>query len=169
MVKHGWILLIVGGLLSIPIDIEAFTSSQAILIGLSLVLALGPLLILVGYDALADRSGGGAARSGLQVAGLGLLILTGTKIASVVLPLTADSRADEQLATTYAVAAALIALGSLGAGLVLFRRWLGIAVPLLVGAVAVGATLLPAAHGLPTYAVWALSCIVLGLALKWTR
>lgn len=169
MVKHGWILLIVGGLLSIPIGIQAFTSSQALLIGLSLVLALGPLLILVGYDALADRSGGGAARSGLQVAGLGLLILAGTKIASAVLPLTSGSRAGQQLATTYTVAAALITLGSLGAGLVLFRRWLGIALPLLVGAAALGATLLPAAHGLPAYAVWALSCVVLGLALRWTR
>jgi len=169
MVKHGWILLIIGGLLSIPVSVGSFTSAEAVLIGSSLVLAIGPLLILVGYDALADRSGGGAARSGLQVAGLGLLILAGTKIASAVMPLTADSHAGQQLATTYTVAAVLIALGSLAAGLVLFRRWLGIALPLLVGAVAIAATLLPAADGLPAFTVWAASCVVLGLALKWTR
>jgi hypothetical protein len=169
MVKHGWILLIIGGLLSIPVSVGSFTSAEAVLIGLSLVLAIGPLLILVGYDALADRSGGGAARSGLQVAGLGLLILAGTKIASAVMPLTSDSHAGQQLATTYTVAAVLIALGSLAAGFVLFRRWLGIALPLLVGAVAIAATLLPAADGLPAFTVWAASCVVLGLALKWTR
>jgi len=169
MVKHGWILLIVGGLLSIPVTIDSFTSSQAIVIALSLVLALGPLLILVGYDAVADRSGGGAARSGLQVAGLGLLILAGTKMASAVLPLTSYTHAGRQLATTYTVAAALIALGSLGAGLVLFRRWLGIALPLLIGAFAVGTTLIPGMREIPSFTVWALSCIVLGLALRWTR
>jgi hypothetical protein len=167
VVKHGWILLILGGLLSVPVQIEALTESQALIIAVSIVLAIGPLLILVGYDALADRSGGGAARSGLQVAGLGLLILAGTKIASAVLPLTSYS--PRQLVTTYTVAAVLITLGSLGAGLVLFRRWLGIALPLLIGAIAMGATLLPAAQTLPAYPVWALSCVVLGLALRWTR
>jgi hypothetical protein len=170
MVKHGWVLLIVGGLLSLPFSVEAFTTSQPILIALSVVLAIGPLLILVGYDAIADRSGGGAARSGLQVAGLGLLILAGTEIASIVMPLTNDAKGAEQLDAVGTVGFALIALGSLAAGLVLFRRWLGIALPLLIGAAALGVVLAPlAVPDQPAFAVWALSCTGLGLALRFTR
>jgi hypothetical protein len=170
MVKHGWILLIVGSLLSIPFGTERFTTSQALLIAISVVLALGPLLILVGYDALADRSGGGAARSGLQAAGVGLLILAGTEIASVVLPLTHDPQSSRHLAAAHTLAFSLIALGSLTAGLVLLRRWIWVALPLLLGAGALGVILAPiSSNPQPALAVWALSCTCLGLALKLSR
>lgn len=170
MVKHGWILLIVGGLLSAPVGLDLFSVPKPAAIAIALIVALGPLLILVGYDAIADRSGGGVARSGLQVAGLGLLILAGTEIASVVLPFTPDVHSGQHVAAAETVAFALIALGSLVASLVLFRRWLGIALPLLGGAVALGVILAPFTRtAQPAFAVWALSCALLGGALKWTR
>jgi hypothetical protein len=169
MVKHGWLLLIAGGLLSVPVGLD-LSVPRAAAIAMALVAALGPLLILVGYDAIADRSGGGAARSGLQVAGLGLLILAGTEIASVVLPFTHDTRSGQHVATAETIAFILIALGSLVASLVLFRRWLGIALPLLIGAGALGVILAPiTTDAQPAFGVWALSCVLLGVALRWTR
>lgn len=169
MIKHGWICLIVGGLLAASVGTDAFSGPRALAIAISLVVALGPLLILVGYDKIADRSGGGPARSGLQVAGVGLLILTGTWCAAVVLPLAHDSRAGEHVASGETVAYALIALGSLAAGTALLRRWVWIALPLLIGTAALIVTLIPAAHGIPAFTVWAVSCVVLGLALKLSR
>lgn len=170
MVKHGWILLVIGGLLSVPFGLDLGAAPQPVALALAVVAALGPLLILVGYDAIADRSGGGSARSGLQVAGLGLLILAGTEIASLVLPLTDNALGGQQIATAEKVAFVLLALGSLVAGLVLFRRWMGIALPLLVGAAALALLLAPlSVDTRPVFSLWALTCVWLGFTLRWTR
>jgi len=169
MVKHGWICLIVGGLLSIPVAIQAGTFSQWILIAISLVLAIGPLLIAFGYDTLADRSDGGLARSFLQVGSLGLLILGGTEIVMALLPLAGNPRAGDQIHSVYLVGAGLVVIGALVAGLALARRWLGVAIPLLASAVALGATLIPQMQHLPGYMAWAAATVVLGVALRLSR
>ena len=169
MVKHGWICLIVGGLLSIPVAIQAGTFSESVLIAVSLVLALGPFLIAFGYDALADRSGGGLARSFLQVGSLGLLILGGTEIAMALLPLAGNARAGEQIHSVYLVGAGLVVIGALVAGLALVRRWMGVAIPLLASAVALCATLIPQVQHLPGYLAWAVATVILGVALRLSR
>jgi hypothetical protein len=171
VIKYGWICLIVGGLLALPLNVgvgvETLTRWQWAV--LSFASALGPLLTAVGFDAIADRSGGGATRSFLQVGGVGLLILGGVEIASVVLPLTGNGHAGSNLRPAYVIAAGLVVLAGLGAGVLLLRRAPVVAVPLLASAAALTLTVVPDAQWLPGYTIWALFCIVLGVALRLSR
>jgi hypothetical protein len=169
--KYGWICLILGGLLELPlnvgVDVEALASWQ--LTALSLASALGLFLVAVGFDALADHSGGGAPRSFLQVGGIGLLILGGVEVASVVLPLANASHTGENLPAVFTFAAGLVIVAGLGAGISLIRPWPVVAAPLLAGAAALVVTIIPNAQWMPGYAMWAISCMGLGLALKASR
>jgi len=151
--------------LSVPFFAEGNTIPATALIALSFVLAIGPFLIAVGFDAIADRSGGGVPRSFLQVGGLGLLILGGVQVGAGILPLANANGWMANLRTVHQVGTALTIIGAFGAGTVLSRRWTRVAIPLMVGAIALIVTVIPGGPQLPAYAAWSLACVWLGLAL----
>lgn len=193
MLKRGWFWTIVGGLLPVAAGFAAGTFPPGkndhawaypiapnVFLGMSVALALAHVLIAVGYDDIADRTSGGAARSALQVGGIGLLIAGGTEIWSGTLArVDRGSQAIVNLNTGYAVAGVLVLAGTLGAGIALARSWTRVAVPLLVNGVILLAGVAPAfawsvlgkgdAPRIAALTVWNLSYVWLGLALKKPR
>jgi len=128
----------VKGTWSYPLTVQVF-------VGLAAVLALAHLLVAVGYDSIGDRSAGGAARSFAQLAALGTLLAAACEVASGVLA-KAPRRSEpvDQLNTAYAVATALVLIGTLGAGVALRRAWKRVSIPLVVNGLFIAAALAPA-------------------------
>lgn len=188
--KRGWLWAVIGGLLPVAAVYGSATFPPArnerlwshpltppVFLGASIVLAVAHVLIVFAFDDVADRSGGGPARSLAQVAGLGTVLLAIAELASGALgSAERGGEALSQLAAGFVLAAALVVIGTFGAGAMLLRSWTRVAIPLLVSAVILLCAVAPsvawsvAGHGVhlrsAALTAWGVSFVWLGVALK---
>jgi hypothetical protein len=188
--KQGWLWTVIGALVpsaavlaatrfpaSDAKDTWAYPLTPNVFLGLSVTLAIAHFCVALGFDEIADRSGGASARSFAQLGALGILLGGACQIASGVLGRQdRDSDTIGQLNAGYGLATVLIIIGTLGAGIALRRIWVRVGLPLMVSGYFVLFAVSPAfvysivkgvdGPRIAALTAWSLLYVWLGLAMR---